>query len=129
MSATIIIEGRLGADPELRITTSGASIASLRVVSNGRRKTEQGTWEDVDTTWWSVKAFAKTAEGAVEQLRKGDLVAIVGRAAERSWKGADGETRTRIEVAADTIAKVVRAKPIAQSDPWNGGTTSDEAPF
>lgn len=128
MSAVIIIEGRLGADPELRITNSGASIASLRVVSNGRRKTEQGTWEDVDTTWWSVKAFGKVAEGAVEILRKGDLVAVVGKAAERSWKGADGETRTRIEVAADTVAKVVRAKPVAQSDPWNGGTT-DEAPF
>ena len=105
MSAKITIVGRLGADPEMRSLPNGDALASLRVVSSGRRQVE-GKWVDVDTTWWRVTAFRMLAEGTIDKLSKGDKVVIVGTIKESSWD-KDGVKQTRMEVVADSIGKDV----------------------
>lgn len=106
MSAPITIVGRLGGEPELRYSGTGTAIASLNVVSSGRKK-DGDAWVDVDTTWWSVSAFGKVAEAVAESLHKGDPVVIVGKAKQRTWE-KDGVKQSKIEVTADTVALVVR---------------------
>jgi hypothetical protein len=68
MSATITLDGRLGQDPELKTTSNGKTLTRLSVVTNGRKRTEAGTWEDVDTTWWDVTLFGLVADDAAAQL-------------------------------------------------------------
>lgn len=102
MSAPITLTGRVGADPELRFGASGTAVLNLRVVTNGRKKTETG-WEDTDTTWWTVSAFRQLAENAAESLNKGDLVVITGKAKSREWTDKEGGKRLSWEVTADHI--------------------------
>jgi single-strand DNA-binding protein len=145
MSAPITITGRLGADPELRFTQSGAAVASLRIVTDRRFKNAQtGEWESKDTSWWSVQAWKQLAENVAESLSKGDLVIVVGDIKQREYETREGEKRTVVEVEARHVgpdlsratARVTKAgsgAPAAPStggsDPWATPPQSDEAPF
>jgi len=126
VSAPVTLTGRVVADPELKFSASGVAVLNLRVVTNGRRKTDAG-WEDTDTTFWSVSGFRQLAENAAESLRKGDLVVVTGKAKSREWVDKDGGKRLSWEVTADhigvdltrvtaTVNRVVRDS--VQDDAW-----------
>ena len=135
MSAPITITGRLAADPEIKFSANGVGVAKMRVVTSRRKRQDDGTWIDVDTTWWHVTAFKTTAEQAVERLAKGDAVIIVGTIKGREWETPQGEKRTAMDVTADHIGPdLSRPRKTAAAsqagDPWAGGTTtSSDLPF
>jgi len=144
MSAPITITGRLGGDPELRFTPSGAAVANLRVVTDRRFKNPTtGEWESKDTSWWNVQAWKSLAENVTESLKKGDLVIVVGDIKQREYETKEGEKRTVVEVEARHIgpdlsratAKVTKAGSTSApassgADPWATPTTgTDEPPF
>ena len=104
MSAPITLIGRCGTEPEIK--SPKGPVVTFRVVTNGRRNIG-GEWQDVDTSWWSVVAFGFTAEGVIQDLRKGDLVVIVGKVKETSWE-KDGVKQKSVEVVADHVAKELR---------------------
>lgn len=104
MSAQIIITGRCGTEPEIK--SPKGPVVTFRVVTNGRRNIG-GEWQDVDTSWWSVVTFGFTAEGVIQDLRKGDLVVIVGKVKETSWE-KDGVKQKSVEVVADHVGKELR---------------------
>lgn len=139
MSASITLNGRLTADPELRFTPAGKAVASFTVATS-RRKFDKTTnqWEDADTTFWNCSAWETLAEQVAENLTKGTAVVVSGSAYQRNWETKDGEKRSRIEVRVDHVGADLRwAKPAdrsrpnapASDDPWasspNGG---DDAP-
>lgn len=129
MSAPITLDGRAGRDPELKTTSSGKTITRLSVVTNGRRRTPDGTWEDTDTTWWDITFFNATAEAAAQQINKGDRVIITGRVRDEKWTGPDGAEKTKKAVIADTFGVRRKADHNVQAtgpadDMWN-----TEAPF
>ena len=98
---TITIVGRVGQDP---IKLNGGGIR-LRVVSNDRVKNDAtGNWDDKNTSWWTVKAWKSLAEQAVNTLKKGQEVVIMGKIYEETWTDKEGNNRTTYEVNADTIA-------------------------
>ena len=147
MSAPIVLTGRLVADPEIKFGASGIAILKARVVTSGRKKTDDG-WQDVDTTFWSVTAFRSLAENAVESLRKGDEVIVVGKVKAREYETPEGEKRTSMEIIADSlglnleratakVSRISRQQPAADSgaaayakakeDIWS--TPNEEMPF
>jgi len=98
---TITIVGRVGQDP---VKLNGGGVR-LRIVSNDRVKNDStGSWDDKDTSWWTVKAWKSLAEQAVATLKKGQEVVIVGKIYEETWKDKEGNSRTSYDVNADTIA-------------------------
>lgn len=147
MSASITLTGRLVADPELKFAASGIAILKARVVTSGRKKTDNG-WEDVDTTFWSVSAFRQLAENVAESLSKGDEVIVVGKVKQREYQTAEGEKRSVTEVTADAFGPNLRsatARPnrisrsqasdgfqayqAAKEDIWTTELPEGEAPF
>ena len=127
MSAPITLVGRLGADPDVKFTATGKSLATLRVCTSARKfDKDSGKWSDVDETWWSVVAFAPLSDNVAESLRKGSSVIVVGKARESSWTDKDGNPRKSIEVVADAIGPDLRwASPITREKP----TTFDDDPW
>jgi len=98
---TLTITGNLVADPEIRIINSGKSVASFTVVSSKSKKLPDGTWENTDTTFWSVKCWDKLAENVAYNLRKGVSVIVVGTAVQENWDDkATGDKRSKIAVTA-----------------------------
>jgi single-strand DNA-binding protein len=99
----VILVGNLGADPEVRTTQGGMSIANLRIATSERRKDKDGNWSD-HTEWHRVTCFGKMAENAQKFLKKGKQVYIEG--ALRTTKYADkktGEDRYSTEVTCNDL--------------------------
>ena len=122
--ATLTITGNLTAAPDIRFTSNGKSVSNFSVASTPRVKVN-GSWEDGETIFMRVTAWDKTADAAAE-LQKGEQVIVTGRLYQRSYT-KDGDKKTYLEVTADTIGRVVRAK--ASSAPANDPWGSAEPPF
>lgn len=120
MSATLTIQGRLTADPELRFSPSGVAVAKFTIVTSRRVKDDRTQeWSDADTTFWDCVAFKQLAENLVESLVKGVEVVAVGRAVQENWEDKQtGAKRSKIAFKVDAIgpnlaratAKVVKAQ-------------------
>lgn len=129
MTLTIHGTGRLTADPEIRFSQAGKAIANCRIASNERRfNRDTNQWEDGDSTFIDVSLFGAKAEAVGEQLRKGQLVAVLGKLKSRQYENRDGQKVTAYEIVADEIAPIVMAassggssapRPAQrQGDPW-----------
>lgn len=87
----VILVGRLVATPELRTTTSGLHVTTVRVATNDR---EQPEFHDV-VLWRQLADFATS------YMTKGRLAYIEGRLQSRTWEAPDGTQRRTVEVVAD----------------------------
>lgn len=101
----VILLGRLGQDPELRYTPSGAAVTNFSVATNEVWKDNDGNKQE-RTEWIRVVLWRKQAEIAGEFLKKGSRVYIEGRLQTRSWDDKEGTKRYTTEVVADTMQLV-----------------------
>jgi single-strand DNA-binding protein len=101
----VVIDGALGADPELRFSPSGTAVGSFRVASAARTKNKDtNEWEDGPPCWLTVKCFKGLAENVAESLVKGDRAIVTGRLQQEDWEDRDGNKRTTYSVLADTVS-------------------------
>ncbi|WP_426243830.1 single-stranded DNA-binding protein [Nocardioides sp. LHG3406-4] len=98
----ITFSGWVGGNVELGRTATGTSFANLRVGSTPRRL-KDGTWEDQETVWYSVKAWRTLAENVAASVHRGQPVLVSGRLVAETWERADGSTATRHVVLATAI--------------------------
>ena len=95
----VTLIGRLGRDPEMRYTPSGAAVARFSLATDENRKDQQGNWQQ-ETTWHNIVVWGQSAERASETLKKGTLVYIEGRISVRNWEDKEGQKRTSFEIVA-----------------------------
>jgi single-strand DNA-binding protein len=99
--------GNLTDDPDLRFTSGGAAVATLRVASNRRFNDRSGQQQE-ETTYLNVNCWRDLAENAAESLKKGDRVVVIGRVRVRSYENQQGQTVWVTEIEADEIAPSLR---------------------
>ena len=97
----VIITGNLTRDPELRSTSGGTSVCSLRVAVNSRRK-EGDQWVD-KPNYFDVTVWGAQGENCAQYLAKGRPVAIDGRLNWREWEDKEGAKRQTIDIIADSV--------------------------
>jgi single-strand DNA-binding protein len=95
----VILVGLLGADPEIRRTQDGKTMANLRIATSENWK-DKGTGERREKTeWHRVSIFndglAKVAE---QYLKKGAKVYIEGSLQTRKWTDQSGVEKFSTEV-------------------------------
>lgn len=117
----VVLAGRLTADPELKQTTSGISVASFTLAVNRRYAKEQ---EQQQTDFINIVAWRQTAEFISRYFRKGSALCITGTIQTRSWQDQQGQKRHATEVIADE-AMFVDSK--SDSQPAANGTYVPEA--
>lgn len=83
----MILIGRLTADPEIRATQSGKTVASYRLAVDRAFKSEGQPEAD----FINCIAFGKGAEFAEKYLHKGMKIALEGRIQTRSYDDRDGK--------------------------------------
>ena len=98
----VILVGNLGADPELKYTTSGTAVCTFRLATGEAFKNAQGEWQE-RTEWHRVVVWGKTGENCANYLGKGRQVYIEGRLQTRSWDDQDGNKRYMTEVVAREV--------------------------
>lgn len=68
----INIAGHLGADPEVRFTSSGKKVTTLRVATRTRKG------QNEDTIWWRVTIWGEQFDKMISYLKKGSPVVVFG---------------------------------------------------
>lgn len=104
----ISFAGNLAADPELRVTQNGKSVARFTVIENRRRRTDDG-WTDAEPNVYRVETWGQTAENVAASLHKGDRAHVEGRIATDRWEDSEsGTPRTAQRVDADEVSFSLR---------------------
>jgi len=98
----VILLGRLGQDPELRYTPSGAAVTTCSLATNEVWKDQDGNKKE-KTDWHRVVLWRKQAELAGEYLKKGSKVYMEGKLQTRSWDDKDGNKRYTTEIVVDRM--------------------------
>ena len=132
----LILSGNLGADPDMRATRSGKSVANFSLaVAAG--KNAQG--ENI-THWYECEAWEKTADVVQRYLHKGSKVLVRGvPRAEAYLSNKDGKPRATLRVTVRTLEMLDSRASGSEDAPaqsgrsgGSGGYTeveSDELPF
>ncbi|MGH7862868.1 MAG: single-stranded DNA-binding protein [Candidatus Dormibacteraceae bacterium] len=99
----VILIGRLTAEPELRVTSSGTCVANIRIAANtfGGRDAQGNRREH--TEFVTLVVFGRQAENAGRYLSRGRMIYADGRLQSRSWADGQGQTRQATEVMVDHL--------------------------
>jgi len=98
----VILVGRLGRDPEVKYTPSGAPVAKFSVATDEVFKDRSGE-QQKRTEWHNIVAWNKLAEICGQYLTKGKQVYIEGSIRSRQWEDQTGNKRTSYEIIASRM--------------------------
>jgi single-strand DNA-binding protein len=119
---TITATGNLVFEPDFQVTQSGVSRCKMRIACNERRKNQDGTWTDGETSYFDIVLWRGLAEAAADTFKKGQPILVVGKLKVVKYEDKNGVERTTVEITADEIAAVVKASKAKvtapESDPW-----------
>ena len=104
--------GRIGKDPELSFTPSGAALLKFSVASSRSKKNDAGEWEDVMTSWLNITLWREEAQRMAEVLTRGMQIAYAGELHVRQYEKGDGTKG----VSVDLEGAMVRPMQAAQSN-------------
>jgi len=107
----VTISGNLTRDAETKKTSSGLNVIRFGMAVNDRRKNQQtGEWEDVPN-YIDVTRFMSDGQlnAFFRGWDKGARAVVHGKLHYSSWE-KDGQKRSKVDVVADTVEIVSRAK-------------------
>ena len=125
----VIILGRLGQDPELRYTPSGAAVCNFSVATSEYWNDKEGGGRKEKTEWHRVVTWGKTAELCNQYLAKGRQCFLEGRLQTRSWDDQSGQKKYTTEVIAQTVQFIgSKGDDAGSSRPQNNQTVQQNQP-
>lgn len=98
----VMIIGRLGQDPELKYTPSGAAVCNFTLATSESWADKSGQKQE-KTEWHRVVVWGKLAELCNQYLGKGRQAYIEGSLQTRSWDAKDGTKRYITEINARNV--------------------------
>lgn len=99
----ITVHGNVVNDPATRPDRTGRPFTTFRVGSTPFKRTPDGRFVDGETSFFNVIAFDALAANAEISLRKGQAVIVEGKLSSRTFVGADGVSRTGLDIVADHL--------------------------
>ena len=103
----VILGGRITHDLELKATTNGMKVLAFSIAVNRKNKS---------TDFINVKAFGSVAEFISKYFKKGSSICTVGSIQVGSWKDADGNKKTAVDVIIDEALFVDSKSEVASFD-------------
>jgi single-strand DNA-binding protein len=111
----IHIAGNLGADPEVRFTSTGKKVTNLKVATRSRR----GKNNEEQTIWWRVTIWGEQFDKMVSFLKKGSAVMVYGDVHKPEiFTDREGKPQVSLDITAVHIEFSPFGKP--------GGSTAAE---
>lgn len=118
---SVLLEGNLTRDPELRYTAKGTAVCSFSIGCNRSYKQDEQRQQEV--SFFDVTTWSRLAEICAEYLVKGRGVRVVGRLKQDRWDDDSGQRRSKIGV----IAEHVEFKPPRREDAESAPEAEAEA--
>lgn len=95
----LTIMGHLGADPEVRFTSSGQKVTSLLVAENQRRGGKD------QTLWWRVTIWGEQLDKMISYLKKGSAVIVMGEMSKPEiYNNREGQPQVSLNMTAHHVA-------------------------
>jgi single-strand DNA-binding protein len=120
----VILVGNLGADPEVRYSSTGTAVTNFRLATSENWTNKEGG-KETRTDWHRVVAFGKLGEICAEYMRKGKQVYVEGKIRTRSWDDKEGNKRWITEVVASNVVLLGQA---ADGGKGMGGEAAEGLP-
>jgi single-strand DNA-binding protein len=101
----ITLRGYLTAEPKLhQKTPTAVPVTEIRVGSTPRRlNRETGEWQEVATSYYTIKCWRRLAINTASSLHKGDMVVVRGKFYMNNWIDNQQRSRATLEIEADSI--------------------------
>jgi single-strand DNA-binding protein len=103
--------GNATRDAELRHTSSGKPISSIRVATNRSIKGEE------ETQFHSIVCWDRLAETTAEYIKKGDPLYVEWRLQYRSYQDEEGKERGTCEVVTEDVQFLSRRGNGSRGEP------------
>ena len=98
---SVVLIGRLVADPELRyIPSTGKAVATFAIAVDRPFTSKDGQKQ---TDFFNIVVWGKIAENCANYLAKGRLAAIKGQIQNRSYEDNNGAKKYITEIVADEV--------------------------
>ncbi len=122
----VILVGRLGKDPEVRYTPSGAAVANFSLATSEEWKDKNTGEKQERTEWHRIVAWRRLGEICGEYLRKGSQIYIEGKLQTRSWEDRDGNKRYTTEIVAQNMQMLEAAGKGGKTESVEGSFPTEE---
>ncbi|MCB1068098.1 MAG: single-stranded DNA-binding protein [Simkania sp.] len=122
----LTIMGHLGADPEVRFTSSGQKVTTLRVAENQKRGGKD------ETLWWRITIWGEQFDKLVSYLKKGSAIIVTGEMSKPEiYNDRDGKPQISLNMTAYHIAfsPFGRTEKQPQEEPAMAGQSSGMSGF
>ena len=118
----ITIAGHLGADPEVRFTSSGQKVTTLRVAARVRRGAKD------ETIWWKVTVWGEQFDKMIAYLKKGSPIIVVGELNKPEiFTDRDGRPQVSMNITALNLLFSPFGRPDHASGSQEGTTAATPA--
>ena len=102
----IHIAGHLGADPEVRFTSTGKKVTTLRVATRSRKG------KNDDTIWWRATVWGEQWDKMISFLKKGSAVMVYGEVHKPEiFNDKEGKPQISLEITASHLEFSPFGKP------------------
>lgn len=122
----VILLGNVGSEPELKKTTHGTSILSLRIATSESYVERETKSRKERTEWHKVVVFGQAAENLSKFLGKGDKLLIEGKLRTRSYEAKAGHKVYTTEVVSDKVILRGKAGGGSGGGKGSGGKRSEQ---
>ena len=123
--------GNVTADPELRSTQNGISVASFTVASTPRTFDRTANeWKDGEASFLRCSAWREMADHIGATLKKGMRVIVQGRLSMKNYQDREGNQRTSWELEVDEIGPSLKyaTAQVTRAGNGQGGGGQQQAP-
>lgn len=125
---SVIIVGRLTADPDLRVMSNGKDLCNFSIATNKK-------WKDGGrVSYFNVTVFGGMARVVQQYCTKGKQVCIDGEIVQERWE-KDGKKHSQVKIIADSVQFMGSKNEDQQSSNYNNNESSgdlvddDDIPF
>lgn len=115
----VIILGRLGQDPEIKYTPSGAAVCNFSLATSETWNDKNSGQKQERTEWHRIVVWGKLAELCNQYLSKGRQAFVEGKLQTRAWDDKNGQKRYTTEINATTVQFIGGASTGASNNDYN----------
>lgn len=110
----VIILGNLTRDPEYKQLNSGQATCRLGLASNRQFKNKQTGSLVQEVCYVDIDVWGAQAESCRQYLQKGRAILVEGRLKFDSWKDANGQSRSKLSIVADSVIFLASSSPSSE---------------